>query len=671
MALATCKCRYNMHSGPLWKTPHQPESSLDVMSTSTLQTSASHALFGLDVDNPAASLSTCVLELFDNALDATSSNTAGRIDVSLERAEPAGMWLVRVADDGRGFCEETLRANATELFVGSKGGSRVPARGATATASSAPELPAFGSASAGAFGIGLKAVMMWAHTSATQAATEDAVEIRTTTLAAPTLSILRVRLEARSNVAHPAPVLAATRLQPIIAQTSIAKPDGTQFSGTVVIALLQGGPTAVERIVASLECAAAFLTATALTVSVRVPEALPRCVHVARAPLEEIYTADARGVAPPALPGVHVYLGNWLERDQHLRQQRHPQLVVHDSDAGRRQVQAFGEGAAVLNASSTVHATVLLAGMATETPLIAADRRNPDRHTEDRTEGSAVARRPASAPTSARVAVALCPAHTTLVFLNNKLLGAPDDPLAPHCASYAALQRVKWRRACGLNLQPSTMALTSSDKSSDVRGVYVALHLRSSSDCPLVRFGDLGKRFVRPTKPLVSAIAKALERALEHAHASLAAQGCVLARRERQAREDAHFASAIARSIGGIVGRSRDDSLLRECCDALRLDEDSEDDGREAAIAAALLKHLERDWGDVLERRDREGGADGVDGEPVASARGGSDGGARPRKRRARAQADAGRPCPGIGAPAATRESDWDLWNEPGDDETW
>jgi hypothetical protein len=169
-----------------------------------------------------------------------------------------------------------------------------------------------------------------------------------------------------------------------------------------------------------------------------------------------------------------------------------------------------------------------------------------------------------------------------------------------------------------------------------MRGLRIALHLRSAQHCPLVRFGDLAKTYVMPRKPLVSAIAKAIEGALRRAHQALVVQGCPVAKSDRQAREDRQSAAAIASSIGGMVSRSCNRSLLRECCEALQLGNEAEDtlDGvaRTAGLAtdvtAALLKFLECDWSEVLDSRSRGsgGGGGGGGGRGGGSGRGGSDG---------------------------------------------
>ena len=65
-------------------------------------------LFGLDADDPSRSLTTCVKELFENAVDA-ACGSAARAPASARRIEVAvsaaggELWHVKVTDDGRGF----------------------------------------------------------------------------------------------------------------------------------------------------------------------------------------------------------------------------------------------------------------------------------------------------------------------------------------------------------------------------------------------------------------------------------------------------------------------------------------------------------------------------------------------------------------------------------------
>lgn len=649
---------------------------------STLQTAAPHALFGLDAADAASSLRTCVVELVDNAIDACQGSEAGRIDVSLEPLDAAGSrWMVRVTDDGRGFSSGALSASATELFVGSKGG------GATQRDGGNLDLSARGaSASTGAFGVGLKAVMVWAHLSSAPPAEEGVVEIRTTTLASTELSILRVRLQEGSGIGTGDDGGGGggggglSLLRPALEHGSMPKP--CAFSGTVVHAILGGGPAAIDRVASYLDCASAFLSSTSLDFSVRLPNGPSRCLHVAAAPLEEVYTAEDRGSSPPALPGARDYLGRWLDHLQHGRLQRGSDHGAGDGGGdgdcggggdrggGGGVLRGFGEGVAVLNASSLVHATVLLAAIAPSSP-----------------PQPPVASHSASSSPPPSSAQPLCPAQTTRAFLNNKLLGEPGEPLSLRCASVAAFKKVSWSDRLGLSLQPSTLQLLG-EKANDMRGLHIVLHLRSSAHCPLVRFGDLAKTFVLPSKPLVGAIGKALDSALGCAVDALAAQGCLLAKHDRALREDKRLAAAIATSIGRIVGRSRDDALVRSCCEVLRLEEEEaiEDSAAPggADIAAAVLKHLERNWSELLEPQRRDGGGggggdggdDGGGGSGGRGGRGGGrQGGGRAAVRRKRAAPEAAarvrQDAPTVQGSAMRGPSDtqdeW-LW-EPGDDE--
>ena len=558
---------------------------------------AQHAVFGIDAADPAGSLLTCVKELFDNALDACAVHATGRIDVSVEPLDADGsLFHVKVTDDGCGFESEVLSARATELFSSSKGSSK--------------EL---GGASAGAFGVGLKAVMQWA-----QASSQGSIEIKTTTRAAADLSVLRVKFDGGGT--HEA--VSSSRaggssfamLHPSLEQTSEPKPRNTFFSGTTMSITLGGGPAAIERLATYFTCCSAYLSPTALTISVRLPDASRmqlrdgRCewwthtLHVPAISLDGIYVAEAlSGASPPVLLGVRELLETWLGQHEGGR------TGGTDDDDRRRCRRGLGDGVHVLNASSTVHATVLLSAVGTaEAPDVP----------------------PGSAMSSAAPEL-LFPTLSTVVFLNNKLLGEPGEALSAKCASIAGLRKAQWKRECGLALQSAGDSIQlSGEKGCPMRGLRIALHLRSAQHCPLVRFGDLAKTYVMPSKPLVSAIGKAIEGALRRAHQALAAQGCPVAKSDWQAREDRQSAAAIASSVGGIVSRSRDGRLLRACCEALQLGDEAEGtldgDARTAGLAAdvtvALLKFLECDWSEVLDSQRR--GSDG-NGQPDENCGGG------------------------------------------------
>jgi hypothetical protein len=224
--------------------------------------------------------------------------------------------------------------------------------------------------------------------------------------------------------------------------------------------------------------------------------------------------------------------------------------------------------------------------------------------------------------------------ESTVVFLNNKLVGEPGEALPARCASIAGLRKVQWKRECGLALQSAGDSIQlSGERGCPLRGLRIALHLRSAQHCPLVRFGDLAKTFVMPSESLVGAIGTAIEGALRRAHQALVAQGCPVPKSGRRARDDRQSAAAIASSVGGMLSRSRDDSLMRECCKALQLGDEAEDtlDGgaRTADLAtgitAALLKLLERDWSEVFDSRSRGSGGGG--GRGGSGGGGGGDGG--------------------------------------------
>lgn len=93
-------------------------------------------------------------------------------------------------------------------------------------------------------------------------------------------------------------------------------------------------------------------------------------------------------------------------------------------------------------------------------------------------------------------------------------LSRQSEGAAPRCASIVGLRRVHWRRH-GAALHPSRLEIAFEAEA--VRGVWLALHVRSAACCPLVRFGDLGKTFLSPSAPLSKSIGKALDDALAQA----------------------------------------------------------------------------------------------------------------------------------------------------------
>eukprot|EP00900_Chrysochromulina_parva_P014301 jgi/Chrpa1/22872/Chrysochromulina_OHIO_Genome00023076-RA len=247
----------------------------------------------IDAADPAGSLVTCVKELFDNALDACAAHATGRIVVRVEPLVADGsLFNVKVTDDGCGFESGVLYAIATELF---------------ATSSS----NGLGGASAGACGGGLKAVMQWAQASSQG----RCIEIKTTTRAAADFSVLRVKFDVGGTHESVSPSRAGgssfAMLHTSLEQTSEPKPRESSFSGTIMNFTLGGGPAAFERLATYFTCCSAYLSPTALTISVRLPDASRmqlrdgRCewwthtLHVPAISLDGIYVAEALSGASP------------------------------------------------------------------------------------------------------------------------------------------------------------------------------------------------------------------------------------------------------------------------------------------------------------------------------------------------------------------------------------
>ena len=211
-----------------------------------LSTTAAHhhlQLFGLSSTDPAASLYTCVRELVENALDATTNGTVAdldtlhdhvnnarghsavelssshRIDISLQPVDQTRTrWRLRVVDDGCGFADGDLE-RLSGLFSSSKG------TGGDQSAPGGVHADELGGAHAGIFGIGLKSVLIWARLTSPH----EPVEIRTTQLECPHCSVVRVQLsdaDAGSGAGSSAGS-GAPGLRPIISHERIPKPAGS------------------------------------------------------------------------------------------------------------------------------------------------------------------------------------------------------------------------------------------------------------------------------------------------------------------------------------------------------------------------------------------------------------------------------------------------------------
>ena len=490
-------------------------------------------------DDPGSSLARAVAELFENSIDAGAS----RVDVTLEQlAGDASRFRVRVTDDGHGFGTSDLD-RITELFSSSKG-----------------FLDEGGRASSGCFGIGLKCLLLWSHISRdANVGASGVVEIRTTTREALDVTTLSVRLAEPEGVADGAGGQPLA-LHPILHHVHHAKPaDAPPFSGTAVSATLCGSNAGLATLRRAFATAQALLTATPLDVTFRLPSSPPLSLSLAPTPINQIYNADVRNAsasAPPTLAGVRAFLASLAA------------AAAHDGADSERWLHVVGEGVGVVTTRTVVHVTVLLAAAAS-----VADGAHPE---------------------GAKQAAALIDLRAnTVLFLNNKRVG--DDAggaggagsgggaggsdggaggggtsvLRACCASLAGLRRARWKQH-GASLHASRAAVAFD--APHVRGLWLVIHTRSAAD-PTVRFGDLGKTWVTPSRPLERAIGAAVDAALGACLTHLAALGAPLGKRDRQRAEERALAEAVAKSIAGIVCASRDEAVVREGVRALGLEE--------------------------------------------------------------------------------------------------
>ena len=174
-------------------------------SASTLWTSAAaHALFGLNIDDPDSSFYTCMKELFDNAVDACSGSgriESGEIHLRVE-ARTEALLDVTIKDNGCGFSD--LHSCTSELFMSSKNSDMITA----SKQANAKQMNELGGATAGVFGVGIKAVILWAHLSAPL----QAVEIVTTKEDSHEVDVLRMKFDGEKRVGsfHRRPVFDIT-----------------------------------------------------------------------------------------------------------------------------------------------------------------------------------------------------------------------------------------------------------------------------------------------------------------------------------------------------------------------------------------------------------------------------------------------------------------------------
>ena len=556
------------------------------------------ALFGLDTRDHSRCFVTCVRELLENALDATapiqgpshvSDSPEGCRQIIIHTTEDldgSGVVIVRIADDGRGLSDEAI-TRVCSLFASSKGSS-----GATA----------------GVFGVGLKAVLHWAQQSGPL---DQCFRIRTTTVDSPHWSEVRIKAAASQSSVSPA---ASSQLIDCVRKPK--RPPGAALCGTVVDTMLRCGDDPGVLLDALFDTLPALMTPVPLRIFHKVatraePTPQHRTIDVSPTPLGSIYLSDPRHETPqppPIMEGVRNVL-----KERALAALATPVPGTSPTAASDYPwLLGFGEGVSVLSSESFVHATLLLVASQQDSSA------NP--HVVTAPNGS----------------VPLCLLQSTLLFVNNKRIG--EEGLSNQCASAAAFREVRWR-AHGGKLHPSHAEVTF--ESPSVRVLWIAIHVRNSAGelgvYADVRYGNLGKTLLAPSQTLSKGIGLAVEAALERSVAELVGQGAPLAKRDRQREEERRLAAGIAKSIAAVVNRSRDEELRRECFDTLRLDADGAGDAVPCAqLEPVLLDHLLRDWGDLFaERPPRDQGADTADmGSPRRRGRTGGAGRARGGGRR-------------------------------------
>ena len=525
-------------------------------------------LFGLSLSDADSSLVTCIRELYDNSLDATDgASAAGRVDVCVQLLD-ASHVRVTVADNGHGFNDAAL-AKVTQLFASTKGHSR--------SDSNLHDMKAgdLGSQSAGVYGVGLKAVLLWSAMTASPH--QQGILIQTATMDSDHMTKMAVHLAGDADEAGAAES-GGLSLRAVDSRVTIPK-QGARYSGTAITCILGGSANALAQLRASFDAGRALLRPSPLHLSIRLADAPTIDMHVAQTDVWALYQS-AQTSSFPALDGVRAYLAA-----------RADGRLASAATAARSWLHGFGEGVAILGANCTVHVTALIA---------ASDASNADE------TSSKSGKNPISLRTNA------------LLFLNNKRVGEDQQAsmlLSTRCASVAGLRKIRWRQhGCGLHAS----RLEAAFDSNAVKGLWFAIHVRSSPD-PQVAFGDLAKSYVVASKGLVKTIGIAADAALGHAVSSIGSQGVLLSKRERQREEDRMLAHSIANSIASIVCNTPDKEITRKSFQMLGLQDDegtaasssadpsttarppSADASRRriAKVEPALLQELLKDW-DVL-----------------------------------------------------------------------
>ena len=530
-------------------------------------------LHGLDDTDWAHSLFVCVRELFENALDASTKSRVAKVHHILVTIAPVyaqtGLYTVSVTDNGRGFSEKQLQ----KVGVGSN---------KQAGFSELSDL------SAGVFGVGINTVLVWAHmhggepVSITSAGTHGGEPMDV------------LKLDAALLLRQNPSCVPALDLW-----TSLTRLRQAVSAGTRVSCVLAGGDAVAEHVESYFACVASLCVPSELCVTLNLlleghsGEATPGDVRqqeqVLKIPATPFDHICLQADPVPTIDGAVNQL-----REQALRL-RHDLLTTHG--VGRAIVE--DKGAARSAPKGFVHATLLLGaahsaatGVCTTNfaahlaPSLFADDNHADSDDlrQHRLAGDAavevqqrhddVARETQggfSGYLTAEEGVVggmhSQPSHSerlsssplqVLLFLNNKplRLGWAEPPV--QCATFVAFRKVSWKTA-GLGLRMRPLQLVGGH--TPLRGAWAIVHLLD----PAARFGDLGKSYVKPTKPLTKAISAAVTNALTQARQGWAESGLLLSAEERWRHQLGRSAEHIARNVSGLIAVLRHADERREC----------------------------------------------------------------------------------------------------------
>ena len=338
------------------------------------------------------SLLRCVAELFDNALGADS--TSANVSIFTERMRD-GRAHIRLVDDGAGLGVESMLRVKSCLCLSN---DPVLALAALSQHQEAGERRLLGIA---------------LHVKAVQCSKSELI-IRSSTLESSSINILRIHLvhanepevtlQTRCRAClpdHPSALSARHRHTHHASHVRGSNmPEGSpRFTGTIVSVLLAGGGArTADYAVDFFESASCLWVAAPLRVVMRASTSPPRELLVQPLPVAAIREAcrqDRPGTAEhaaPRLPAMRDYLA----------------ARAQESSSLERPLVASGSGCAVANASTIVHATVVVLA--------------------EQAAGSGYAPRGAALPASLL---------QSLVLLNNKMVVTPGGPCLPERSSNA------------------------------------------------------------------------------------------------------------------------------------------------------------------------------------------------------------------------------------------